>query len=132
MEMRAGRWLLAIWICFLIRAGFYCAAVPLWDGFDEWSHFGVVQRMAFRGEALVSREAPLPRNTAATFGLAPLPWSFATTRRRPPATTPSGFCPPKNGRAASKPSAPSRRNGRAKTPPFSKPTKACRGRFTAG
>jgi hypothetical protein len=74
--MRAHRWLLAIWICFLLRALFYCAALPLWEGFDEWSHFGVVERMAFRGEPLVSRESPLPRDAAASLELVPLPWEL--------------------------------------------------------
>jgi hypothetical protein len=74
--MRARRWLLVIWFCFLARAFFYCAALPLWEGFDEWSHFGVVQRMAFRGEPLVSRESPLPRDVAASLELVPLPWEL--------------------------------------------------------
>ena len=60
--MRATRWLLAIWLCFLARAFFYCAALPLWEGYDEWSHFAVVQRMAFRGEPLVSRDSPISRD----------------------------------------------------------------------
>ena len=46
--MRATRWILAIWFCFLVRAFFYCAALPLWEGYDEWSHFATVQRMASR------------------------------------------------------------------------------------
>jgi 4-amino-4-deoxy-L-arabinose transferase-like glycosyltransferase len=74
--MSTRRWLSAIWLCFLARAFFYCAALPLWEGFDEWSHFGVVQRMAFRGELLVSRDAPLPRDTTESIRLAPLPWEM--------------------------------------------------------
>jgi hypothetical protein len=72
--MRASRWLLAIWLCFLARAFFYCAALPLWEGYDEWSHFAVVQRMAFRGEPLVSRFSPIPRDIAASLQLAPVSW----------------------------------------------------------
>ncbi|MBZ5729136.1 MAG: hypothetical protein LAP87_29690 [Acidobacteriia bacterium] len=74
--MRARRWLVAIWFCFLARAFFYCAVLPLWEGFDEWSHFGVVQRMAFRGEPLVSRDSPLPGDAAASLDLVPLPWEL--------------------------------------------------------
>ena len=69
--MRATRWILAIWLCFLARAFFYCAALPLWEGYDEWSHFAVVQRMAFRGEPLVSRFSQIPRDVAASLELAP-------------------------------------------------------------
>ncbi|MCX6626611.1 MAG: hypothetical protein NTW28_03150, partial [Candidatus Solibacter sp.] len=72
--MRAPRWLFAIWLCFLARAFFYCAALPLWEGYDEWSHFAVVQRMAFRGEPLVSRDSPIPRDVAASLQLAPVAW----------------------------------------------------------
>lgn len=79
--MTVGRWLLAVWFCFVARAFFYCAALPMWEGFDEWSHFGVVQRMAFRGEALVSRDSPLPRDVAVSLELVPLPWEL---RNLPP------------------------------------------------
>lgn len=74
--MRIDGWLLAVWACFLVRAFFYCAALPLWEGFDEWAHFAVVQRMAFRGEPLVSRESPIPLDVAASLDLAPLPWEL--------------------------------------------------------
>jgi hypothetical protein len=79
----------AIWICFLIRAFFHCAALPLWEGFDEWSHSGVVQRMALRGELMVSRESPLPRNTAASLDLASLPWEMRSLP--PPSVTHDAF-----------------------------------------
>jgi hypothetical protein len=79
--MRASRWLLAIWFCFLARAFFYCAALPLWEGYDEWSHFAVVQRMVFHGEALVSRDRQIPRDVAASLQLAPVAWEC---RQLPP------------------------------------------------
>ena len=37
--------LLLIWLCFIFRGVFYCSFLPLWEGFDEWAHFGVAQRM---------------------------------------------------------------------------------------
>jgi 4-amino-4-deoxy-L-arabinose transferase-like glycosyltransferase len=74
MEMLSRRWPLAIWFLFLVRAFFYCAALPLWEGYDEWAHFAVVQRMAFRGEPLVSRYAPVGADIAASLELAPVPW----------------------------------------------------------
>ena len=67
-------WLPAICLCFLARALFYCAALPLWEGYDEWAHFAVVERMAFRGELLVSRDAPVSRAVAASLEFAPVPW----------------------------------------------------------
>src|SRR5580658_5123801 len=44
--MRTRFTLWAIWCCFLARALFYCAAVPLWEGYDEYSHFALVQYVA--------------------------------------------------------------------------------------
>jgi hypothetical protein len=40
---RTGFALFTIWCCFLARAWFYCAAVPLWEGYDEYSHFALIQ-----------------------------------------------------------------------------------------
>jgi hypothetical protein len=72
--MNADKYLRAIWILFVVRALFYCAVLPLWEGYDEWSHFAVVERMAFRGEVLVSRDAPIGRDVASSLELAPVPW----------------------------------------------------------
>jgi 4-amino-4-deoxy-L-arabinose transferase-like glycosyltransferase len=44
--MRTRFTLWTIWCCFLGRALFYCAAVPLWEGYDEYSHFALVQYVA--------------------------------------------------------------------------------------
>lgn len=74
--MRTRKWLFAIWLCFLSRSAFYSAAWPLWEGFDEWAHFSVIQRMALRGELLVSREAPVPRDVQASLDNAPVPWEL--------------------------------------------------------
>ncbi|MGA3098777.1 MAG: glycosyltransferase family 39 protein [Bryobacteraceae bacterium] len=80
---------LVIWFLFLARAFFYCAALPLWEGYDEWAHFAVVQRMAFRGEPLVSRDAPVGRDIAASLELAPVPWECRYLP--PPALTQDAF-----------------------------------------
>jgi len=37
---------------------FYSTALPVWEGFDEWSHFAVIQRMALRGDFLPWRYSP--------------------------------------------------------------------------
>src|ERR1039458_8677497 len=44
----------------------HCAALPLLEGYDEWSHFATVQRVALRGEPLVSRFSQIPRDVTAS------------------------------------------------------------------
>jgi hypothetical protein len=44
MRIRFSLW--TIWCCFLARALFYCAAIPIWEGYDEYSHFALVQYVA--------------------------------------------------------------------------------------
>ena len=87
--MPARRWLLAVWLCFLARAVFYCAALPIWEGYDEWAHFAVVQRMAFRGEGLVARDAPVGQDIAASLQTAATPWELRDYP--PPSATHEAF-----------------------------------------
>ena len=74
--MDTRRWLIAIWLCFLLRIAFYSSAFPLWEGFDEWSYFAVLRRVALRGELLVSRNAPIPKDVQASLETAPVPWEL--------------------------------------------------------
>lgn len=72
--MRGARWLLAIWLCFLVRGVFYCVALPLWEGFDEYSHFSYMQHVD-RGEWLVRPEMRATREVERSISLAPMPWT---------------------------------------------------------
>ncbi len=74
--LQVHRWLIALWICFLARGAFYAAAFPLWEGFDEWAHFAVIQRIALRGERLVDRSSPISRQIHESLELAPVPWEL--------------------------------------------------------
>jgi hypothetical protein len=44
--MRALIALSIIWCCFLVHALFLCTVIPLWEGYDEYSHFAVIQWFA--------------------------------------------------------------------------------------
>jgi len=70
------RWLLAIWACFLVRLLFYSSMLPLWEGYDEWSHFAVIRAMALGGEILVARDQGIPRDVEASLEIAPVPWEM--------------------------------------------------------
>ena len=58
--MRNGWGVRAIWLCFLARVWFYAAVLPVWEGYDEWSHFAVIRLVALRGQVLPPRLAPAP------------------------------------------------------------------------
>ena len=86
----ALRWRIAlIWVCFLARLAFYSAVVPLWEGYDEWAHFSVIRTMAGRGEALVARDQPVPRDVAQSLQLAPVPWELRSLP--PPSVTEDAY-----------------------------------------
>jgi 4-amino-4-deoxy-L-arabinose transferase-like glycosyltransferase len=71
--MRAVR---AIWICFLLRVFFYAAVLPVWEGYDEWSHFAVIRLVALRGQLLPPRDSMLPEDVAASIDIVPVPWAW--------------------------------------------------------
>jgi 4-amino-4-deoxy-L-arabinose transferase-like glycosyltransferase len=74
------RALVLLWICFLARGVFYCVALPLWEGFDEYAHFAYVQHIA-AGNWLIAPEASANREVEQSIVLAPMPWA---TRHDPP------------------------------------------------
>jgi hypothetical protein len=67
------RWVLVIWACFIVRGIFYCSVWPLWEGYDEWAHFGVAQEMSTTGHAIVDPSTPLSKDINASLEVAPLP-----------------------------------------------------------
>jgi len=64
----------AIWLCFLVRALFYASALPMWEGFDEYSHFAVIQHIAFHRDLPDHRTANGSRQVAESLKLLPAPW----------------------------------------------------------
>jgi 4-amino-4-deoxy-L-arabinose transferase-like glycosyltransferase len=63
--------LAAIWCAFLLRGVFYCVEQPLWEGFDEWAHFAVIQHVAEHG-SLPSRADLISPAVQRSLSLAPL------------------------------------------------------------
>jgi 4-amino-4-deoxy-L-arabinose transferase-like glycosyltransferase len=78
--MRMNRRIATIWACCAVRLLFYAWMLPLWEGFDEWAHFGVVRATA-HGALLPSRDTRIPRDVEASLRMAPLPWAL---RQLPP------------------------------------------------
>ena len=76
LAMRVDWRVVGIWACFVARLAFYSSMLPLWEGYDEWAHFSVIRHMAVSHEALVEREAAVPRDVEASLQLAPVPWEM--------------------------------------------------------
>ena len=64
----------AVWLCFIARALFYCSVIPMWEGFDEYAHFAMVQRIALGSGLPDLRTAAISRQVAESLTLAPVPW----------------------------------------------------------
>ena len=73
---RSYRLVVLIALCFFARAAFYAVAYPVWEGYDEWSHYAVVERIALGHEALVPRDQPVSPRVAQSLRLAPLAWQL--------------------------------------------------------
>ena len=74
LSMRTRCLLASIWICFLFRGWFYASMFPLWEGYDEFAHFGVIRAMAVKGLVLVPRDQTGSRAVEESLKLAPVPW----------------------------------------------------------
>ena len=49
--------------------------MPLWEGYDEWAHFGYIQQIVSANRPLVDRTEPVSRELWASMNLAPAPWN---------------------------------------------------------
>jgi hypothetical protein len=75
VPQRIGWSIAAIWVCFLIRASFYCAVMPLWEGWDEYAHFDYVRHVALK-EELPGKKSLISGEVGESLRLAPLPWTL--------------------------------------------------------
>jgi 4-amino-4-deoxy-L-arabinose transferase-like glycosyltransferase len=76
--MRTRGWLLLIWVCFLLRGCFYACMLPVWEGYDEFAHFGVIRAAALHGVLLAPRGQRGPRDVEESLDLVPIPWGVHT------------------------------------------------------
>jgi hypothetical protein len=65
-----------LWLCFLLKLLYYASFVPLWEGYDEFSHFAFAQTLAVTHEFPDLRQASISRELAESLRLAPVPWTI--------------------------------------------------------
>ena len=72
-----------IWLCFVLRGLFYCAVLPVWEGYDEPFHFAYFQQLE-TDRKIPNPGAPVSRQMEQSLHLLPLPWMLAQSRLPPP------------------------------------------------
>ena len=56
----------------LLSAAFYCALLPLWEGFDEFYHYGYVQHVSTSRNIPVVLQTPLSRELWSSLDFVPV------------------------------------------------------------
>jgi 4-amino-4-deoxy-L-arabinose transferase-like glycosyltransferase len=64
-----------LWLLFLVRGSFYCAMLPLWEGWDEYAHFAWLQHWVDKG-ALPGFHDPVSREIDESMRLTPLAYEL--------------------------------------------------------
>jgi hypothetical protein len=77
---RASPLVAVIWLCFTAKLVFYASAMPVWEGYDESSHFDFVEYLATVGRLPDVRFATGSRAVADSLRLAPVPWTLRGER----------------------------------------------------
>ena len=70
------RFLLLIWACFLVRGIFYSSFLPIWEGYDEFSHFAYVQQLVSPGTLPIINQTPVSKEVEQSVHLVPLAWTL--------------------------------------------------------
>jgi 4-amino-4-deoxy-L-arabinose transferase-like glycosyltransferase len=65
----------AIWLAFTVRAFFYSAILPLWEGYDEYGHFAFLQHL-LATPTLPRTTDPISSEVEQSLRLAPLPFEL--------------------------------------------------------
>ena len=65
-----------MWLFFIFKAVFYASFIPIWEGFDEFSHFAVVQHLVVSGTMPEVGSASNSREVAESLKYVPVPWTI--------------------------------------------------------
>lgn len=72
LSTRVKRLLLFLWMCFVARGLFYVLSTPVWEGFDEYSHFAYLEQVA-SGSGLITDRHTVPQDITESLDVLPLP-----------------------------------------------------------
>ena len=64
-----------VWGLFLVRGAFYCSMMPLWEGWDEYAHFAILQHW-MESTTLPQPENRISREIDESMRLAPLAYEL--------------------------------------------------------
>ena len=87
--LRTNGILVAIWLCFLLRGFFYSILFPIWEGYDEYSHFAFIQHLSYQDDLPKASETRISREVQESLRLVPLPWLLGYLP--PPHVTHDGY-----------------------------------------
>ena len=75
--MRLGEYraLALLWLCFVVRGVYYSSAMPLWEGYDEYSHFAFVEYLVQQGSLPVPGATRNSYEVESSLQAYPLPWT---------------------------------------------------------
>lgn len=65
-----------LWLLFVVRGSFYCATLPLWEGWDEYAHFAYLQHWIDHG-TLLKHTDPVSREIDESMRLTPLAYELS-------------------------------------------------------
>lgn len=91
--MSSRFWPILFWACFVLRGAFYASSIPLWEGFDEYSHYARIEYLATHGHE-PTRDTPLPEDVVKSFASVPVhgtSQSFDEFWKRPAAERQTGI-----------------------------------------
>lgn len=73
--LRLAGWpLFLVWLSFILRGTFYCCAFPIFEGFDEYGHFAVIQHIFFHHDIPRPQVTDSSHEIADSLRLVPVPW----------------------------------------------------------
>jgi hypothetical protein len=69
------RALALLWLCFVVRGVYYASAIPLWEGYDEYSHYAYVEYLVQNGRIPVPGVSRNSYEVESSLRAYPLPWT---------------------------------------------------------